>query len=200
VTETPGPSAPSPFRIPGPIAAVVVVLAVTVVVLLLVGPSRQPPEKTWDRPLDPVALLNRVEGSARAARGDERRDLARGGTVYLGEVIETGSNASLSMKTYPVDAQVEVGADSKLAFESPAEVRVKAGRVRAKVGDAATLFKTPHGNVLGWGTHLSLEVKPGATEVSVEKGTATVDGPGGRKQEVEAGGRLVLSGPAPAGP
>jgi len=200
VTETPGPGAATPFRIPWPIAAVIAVLAVTVVVLLLVGPRRQPPEKTWDRPLEPVAMLTRLDGSARAARGEEQRDLARGATVYLGEVIETGSGASLWMKTYPVDALVEVGANSKLSFESAAEVRLEAGRVRAEIGDAATLFMTPHGKVLGWATHLSLEVKPGATEVSVQKGTARIDGPGGRKQDVEAGGRLLLSGPAPAGP
>jgi hypothetical protein len=169
---------------------------VTVVVLLVLGTRRQTPKTTWNRPLEPVALLDALHGSAEAARGDDRRPLRVGQTLYTGEVIETESGTTLSMKTYPVEAHVEMGAASKVQFESPAEVRVEAGRVRAEVGSAATIFLTPHGRVLGQETELSLEVKPGGTEVKVDKGAALVDLPGGRKQTLETGGRLVLSGPA----
>ena len=63
---------------------------------------------------------------------------------------------------------------------------------------AATVFTTPHARVLGIGTALTLEVKPKGTEVSVQKGSARVERAGGFRQDVEAGGRLLLSGPAPA--
>jgi hypothetical protein len=188
--------AASPRRRSWPIGAVVAVLALTVAVLVALGSRREPAKTTWNRPLEPVALLEALHGKAEAARGDERRALRAGETLYTDEVIETGSGATLSMKTYPVEARVELGGGSKVELQSPAEVRVEAGRVRAEVGSAATVFVTPHGRVLGQETELSLEVKPGGTEVKVGKGSALVDLPGGRKQGLEAGGRLVLAGAA----
>lgn len=197
MTEAPEPGAPSRSRLPWPITAVVAVLAVTALVIVLLGHDRRPTGKTWDRPLEPVAMANELRGSVKVVRGDDRRDLARGQTIYIGEIIETGSGSSASLTTYPVDTFIELGADSRLLLESPGEVRLQSGRLNAEVHEAATRFLTAHGRVLGQGSSLSLDVRAEGTEVKVGKGGALVDGPGGNRM-LEPGGRAFLSAP-PAG-
>src|SRR2546425_990071 len=102
--------------------------------MLFLGRDRRPPARILGRPLQPVVLIKSVKGSAKAVRADDRRDLAQGETVYLGEGIETGTGASLSMTTYPMDATVGLGADTTVLFETSAEVRVEGGQVRADIG------------------------------------------------------------------
>jgi FecR protein len=196
VTEAPNEGAPPRFRIPWPITVGVGALALTIAVLLLLGRDKGPTAKIRDRRSnEPVAIMNDVTGSVKAVRGDDRRDLARGETVYLDERIETGKGASLSMKTYPMEAVVSLGEETDLSFESPAEVRLRSGRVRAEVGSAATVFITPHGQVMAMGTDLSVEVRAKGTAIDVRKGSAQVNG----KQNLNAGGQMFLSA-LPAAP
>jgi hypothetical protein len=194
MTDEPERAAPRP-RIPWPIAAVVAALGLTVVVILLIGRHRPPPAKTWDHPLDAVAISKSVSGSVRVIRGAERRTLATGDTIYAGEGIETGHGASLSMTTHPVDARVLLGGDTSLVFETAAETRVQAGTVKATLGTAPAQFVTPHGKVLAAGTTFSLAVSPKGTEVSVEKGWARVTRAGEPERRVDAGGRMFLFAP-----
>jgi hypothetical protein len=184
-------------RLPWPIAAVLAVLAVTVLVIIVVGRARRPPGKTWDRPLEPVAQAHLINGSVKAVRGEERRPLVAGETVYVGEGVETESGASVSLTTYPAEAQVGLAGDGSLFFESPAEIRVQAGRVQAEIGDAAAVLVSTHARVTASKSRLSVEVGTKGTQVDVQSGDAHVEGSGREKRTVHAGARLFLSAPPP---
>jgi hypothetical protein len=174
---------------PWPAIAVVVALAAATALTLFLSRERQPPLETWDRPLEPVAQVRSVNGSAWARRGEVRRGLAAEGTLYVGEGLEV--EGSLSLVTYPAGATLGLG-NGRLFFESPAELRLEVGRVQADIGTAATVLVTPHAKITGLGTRVAVEVAPRGTQIEVQRGDALVEGPD-VKQRVRTGAHLFLA-------
>jgi len=185
-------------RLPWSLVTAAGAVAVIALVVLLVQSGKRSPEG-WNRPLEPLGLVDEVTGTARALRGTAPRALARGQTVYTGESLETERGASLSLTTYPGEATISLGGQATLLLETPAEVRILRGRVQAKVPETVVqLFITPHGRIITRETTLSLEVGATGTRIDVSMGDARVEGPRGLRQVVDAGATLFLAAePAP---
>jgi hypothetical protein len=141
-----------------------------------------------------VALVQHLRGEVQALRGEERRAIAQGETVYVGEGLETGTDSSLSVTTYPGYAILSLGGDSSLKLLSPAEVEVARGRLQATVPDSVVqAIITPHGRIVTRETKLSVVVRPNGTELQVTEGDARVEGPRGLRQVVPTGATMFLS-------
>jgi hypothetical protein len=159
--------------------------------------ARRP--KTRGPRAEPVASVRIAKGAVSATSERERRSLASGDTVHVGETVETEAGASLTLVTTAGRAELVVRERATVIFTSAAEATVTAGAIEATVpADLLLALVTPHGRVIARETTLSLEVGARDTSVAVRSGEALLESARGYPQRLAAGERMSMSAPAQA--
>src|SRR5436190_12821002 len=133
------PAAPDGQRRP-----TLVVVASVLVVAVALGWwwTHGEPAPAPERPGVAAVLVG--QGNARMA-GGERRELAAGDAVFVGESVETAAGASLSLATNQRGASVMLAPESSVTLRGPATFHLERGRLSAQVAKILMLgLTTPH--------------------------------------------------------
>lgn len=178
----------------------VVVATVAGVAVLAVGllPGDKDDEAPVRDAAEPAAVVVKVQSEVHVRRAGARRTLAAGATIAVGETIDTGSGAALSLVTSTEAASLDIDADGSMTFEGPTELNVTAGRLTLAVPDTVLFgVTTPHGLIVGRHSRIAVAVSAAGTDVEVIAGDALVRGSDGKQRIIAAGARMSLVAPAP---
>jgi hypothetical protein len=181
------------------IAAVAAAVAVAAVITAVAWPRRLGPSPPDGVTAQSAASVQRLRGPVMAGWGQGRQPLAEGATLYLGEAVDTGTGASLSLQTTVGKATLELGPNTAFTLAGRGEVRIAGGHVTASVPASLMLaVTTPHGQVVGRQTKVGITVLAHTTNVEVTEGEALLIRADGARELIKAGARAALEELAPA--
>jgi len=153
-----------------------------------------------------VATISKSHGSIQLlVEQDELREITDLSTVYAGQVIHTGDDASIGMQ-WGGGGSLRVDKNTEIEFTSADSVYLKSGRIYVDSRNEATaaitssdsgfIIETDQGSVEHLGTQYMTAVSTTGLTVSVREGQVEVDGIYVDKALATAGQQIFVSGGA----
>ena len=134
-------------------------------------------------PIRTLARLHATDSGSILVRDGREQTAEAGMTLRMGDVIQTGTGGSATIRYEGEDSRIEMGSDTRVSLNPTATsvqngekaIDVSVGSIQAIIArqapGASVNFTTPHAQVAVLGTHLRLVAAEHLTRLEVEEGT-----------------------------
>ena len=151
-----------------------------------------------------VGKLEDVQGDAFLIVGNASQSIRRGQEIRAGQQVRTGAGG-VAIVQLPDSSRIEMGSDTQMTFggnrnektDSPTQLFLTTGTVRAEVTNHATgnhvVLTTPHVSIKADNTRFSSFAAADTTSVEMESGQVEMTMSNGEQVNVPAG-RVVVTG------